>query len=122
MIKLLTIILFSFLTNFAKGQCDTTPINGMKMTFEVSLNTNRWNYYNANGSLAWGNVNGYDSTLIPKGGYATRITVDKKIDGYGDLKVVNPKDCEVILAKAFDGNLKEIDGVNMSVKSWKFKN
>lgn len=119
MIKLLTIILFSFLTNFVKAQCDTTPINGMKMTFEVSLNTNKWNYYNSNGSLAWGNVNGYDSTLIPPKGYATRIMVDKKISGYGDMKVINPRDCEMILVRAYDNNRQEFNGY---VKSWKFGN
>ena len=119
MIRLLTILLIS---TGVKAQCDTKPIYGMKLELQVSVNTNRWNYYNPGGKLAWGNVNGYDSTLIPNGGYATRITVDKKITGYGDLKVVNPIDCEVILARAFDNNLQEIDGVNMSVKSWKFKN
>ena len=104
----------------AKAQkCDTTPIYGMKLRFEVDVNTNKWNYYNANGKPAWMNKPKFDSSLIPKGGYAMRVTISKVIDGYGDLKVVNPYTCEVILYRAFDNNLQEINGY---IKSWKFKN
>lgn len=117
MMRLFIILLIS--TGVKAQKCDTSMIYGMKLRFEVDVNTNRWNYYTAKGVKAWGNVNGFDSTLIPKGGYAMRVTVSKVIDGYGDLKIFNPNDCEYRLYRAFDGNLQEIDGY---VKSWKFKN
>lgn len=103
----------------AKAQkCDTSMIYGMKLRFEVDVNTNKWKYYNSTGKPVKTRTF-YDSTLIPKGGYAMRVTVSKVIDGYGDLKIFNPNDCEYRLYRAFDGNLQEIDGY---VKSWKFKN
>ena len=117
MIRLFIILLIS--TGVKAQKCDTSMIYGMKLRFEVDVNTNRWNYYNKDGSPAWKNKPKFDSSLIPKGGYAMRVTVSKVIDGYGDLKIFNPNDCEYRLYRAFDGNLQEIDGY---VKSWKFKN
>ena len=76
--KLLTILLiFTSVFGYSQYQYDTA-----KVTYEFKQETNKWDYYKSSGTLAWGNVTGFDSTLIPNGGYAQRRYKNLTVNGY----------------------------------------
>ncbi len=116
--KILFTIVLILCSRFVNAQCDTSTIYNLRMTLDMRMNTNKWNYYNRNGVLAWANVNGYDSTLIPQGGYAIRQTTNKVVDGYGNMKVVDENTCELKLVRWMDINKKDLDGF---VKDYRFR-
>ncbi len=74
---ILTILLVCLLAGCRGQQYDTARVD-----YQFSLETNRWDYFKADGTPAWKNVNGFDSSLIPTGGYAARRYVNKVVDGY----------------------------------------
>jgi len=76
----LTILLVLMLSG-CRGQSHYV-FDTAKVSYEFKQETNKWDYYNSNGSLAWGNVTGYDSTLIPNGGYAVRRYKNLTVNGY----------------------------------------
>lgn len=77
----------------AQTHVHTPVIDTIPQLIPVMDSTRLWSYYNANGQLAWGNVKGYDSTLIPAGGYAVKGKLVKPqfyaIDGF----IVTITDC-----------------------------
>lgn len=78
--KIIIILLFPLFTQAQEIPC----------FIPVMDTTHYWNYYNKSGSLAWGNVKGYDKALIPKGGKATAGALVNPsffaIEGYAVLK------------------------------------
>jgi len=87
--KTLLTILFVMLFGGVQAQSyDTIPY-----ILPVLDTTHFYDYRKANGTLAWGNVKWYDSTLIPVGGYAVRKGFVKNnfiaLDGF----VVMKTDC-----------------------------
>lgn len=86
--NLLTILLL-FMASLSQAQTyDTIPC-----ILPVLDSTRYYDYRKENGTLAWGNVKGYDSTLIPVGGYAVKKGLVKNtfvaLDGF----VVMKTDC-----------------------------
>jgi len=77
---ILTILLI-FLLAGCRGQSQYV-FDTAKVTYEFKQETNKWDYYKLNGTLAWGNVTGFDSTLIPNGGYAVRKYKNITVNGY----------------------------------------
>jgi len=77
------LILIIFIFTFGKcyGQSQYV-FDTVKVSYEFKQETNKWDYYNSNGSLAWGNVNGLDTALIPKNGYAQRKYKNTTVNGY----------------------------------------
>ena len=63
---LLTILTIFVLTISVKGQTSTITV---PVYFHVIDTAHYWNYYNASGVLLWRNVNEYNVSLIPPGGY-----------------------------------------------------
>jgi len=110
MMKYLLTILTLILTISVKGQCDTTTMYNIPIIFDMKMNTDYWDYYNPGGVLAWKRVKGFDSTLIPTGGFARMITVNKTVEGYGTFKVVDMLTCEIRLIRLLDNNYKDIKG------------
>ena len=85
---LLTLLFLMFFFFFQAQSYDTIPC-----ILPVMDSTRYYDYRKANGVLAWGNVKGYDSTLIPVGGYAVKKGLVKNtfvaLDGF----VVMKTDC-----------------------------
>ena len=79
--KTLFTILLVFLLAGCRAQSQYV-FDTVKVSYEFKQETNKWDYYNSNGSLAWGNVTGYDSTLIPQNGYAQRRYKNLTVNGY----------------------------------------
>jgi hypothetical protein len=77
------LIITAFIFTFGKcyGQSQYA-FDTAKVTYEFKKETNKWDYYKSSGTLAWGNVTGFDSTLIPNGGYAVRKYKNITVNGY----------------------------------------
>jgi len=74
---ILIIFIFTFGKAYSQYKYDTA-----RVTYEFKQETNKWDYFKSNGTLAWGNVTGFDSTLIPNGGYAVRRYKNLTVNGY----------------------------------------
>ena len=92
------------------AQCDTADTPPIPVILYLKINTKYFDYYNADGVPLWKRQL-YDSALIPPGGFAWRITTDKKIEGYVVLKVVDKRNCLTSVLKFMDLNMKEPDGM-----------
>lgn len=115
--KLISTILLLIISTSVKSQCDTTSLDTIPVVFDMAINTPYFDYYNANGVIAWRKVK-FDSTLIPTGGYARRITNNKRLEGYAVFKVLNPITCQIYMVRWMDLYWKDIDG---TVKYYEFK-
>ena len=82
-----------------------------KVTYEFKQETNKWDYYNANGALAWGNVNGFDSSLIPTGGYAVRKYKNTTVNGYIVFGKENSSSWGGKPVYFLDGSKKQLQGI-----------
>jgi hypothetical protein len=114
--KILFIIAF-LLSGTAYAQCDTANTPPIRVIFDMKMNTPYFDYYNSDGLILWKRVK-FDSTLIPAGGYARRLTTNKTIEGYAVFKVVDLTNCTLGLIRWMDLNFKDIDG---TVKYYEFK-
>lgn len=106
--KYILIILFMF--GIAYGQCDTADTPPIPVILYMKMNTKYFDYYNSDGVPLW-KKQLFDSTLIPPGGFAWRITTDKKIEGYVVLKVIDKNTCLTGVLKFMDMNMKVPDGM-----------
>ncbi len=70
--KVLIIFTLIVVTQKVTAQLDTTKLDTVRAFVHVADTTHYWDYFNANGVLAWGYVVGYDPALIPPGGSAKR--------------------------------------------------
>lgn len=105
------------ITTLVKSQCDTADTSPVRVILHMKINTKYFDYYNSDGIPLWKRQL-YDSTLIPPGGFAWRITTDKKLEGYAVFKVTDPVRCTLCLIRWMDLNFKDIDG---TVKYFEFK-
>jgi len=94
----------------AYGQCNTADTPPIPVILYMKMNTKYFDYYNSDGVPLW-KKQLYDSTLIPPGGFAWRITTDKKIEGYVVLKVIDTNKCLTGVLKFMDLNMKVPDGM-----------
>ena len=115
--KLIFVLTFLLFTNYVKAQCDTTDLPPIRVIFDMKMNTKYFDYYDSTGTILWKRQL-FDSTLIPVGGYARRITTDKKVEGYAVFKVVDKRNCFMGLIRWMDLNMKDLDG---TVKYYEFK-
>jgi len=108
--KLFTILLVSSTTY---GQCDTGTIK-VPRYFHVTDTAHYWNYYNANGVILWRNVNEYNVSLMPPGGYIGNGDYKKQpyiVKGFAICYVKS--DCysdSVLLRTDINGRNIEING------------
>ncbi len=89
MIKYITIFILIVISQKVMGQLDTTKLDTVRAFVHVSDTTHYWDYFNANGVLAWGYVVGYDPALIPPGGSAKRNYYKNQfsiVKGFGVIK------------------------------------
>lgn len=104
--KLLYTILFILLCSTCRAQCpvryDTVPvqlIDGVRL----------YNYYNSNGSLAWGAVKQYDTTLIPKGGTFTYYAQNNRGTFKKGYRVyITSADCKMTIVAYLDDRYRII--------------
>lgn len=115
--KTILSLLLCFIFNSAIAQCDTTLSQPRRVVFDMKMDTKYFDYYNSDGVILWKRQL-YDSTLIPPGGFALRITTNKVVEGYAIFKVVNIYTCKEELFQAFDLNMKELNG---TVKYYEYK-
>lgn len=111
------LIISLFISGSVYGQCDTADTHPIPVIFHMKMNTRYFDYYNSDGFPLWKRQL-YDSTLIPPGGFAWRITTDKKMEGYAVFKVIDPVRCTLGLIRWMDLNYKDIDG---TVKYYEYK-
>lgn len=110
-ILLLVILLNSFVS---KSQCKNYELDTVRATFDLKMRTNVWDYYNPGGSPAYKNVKGYDSTLIPKYGFAKRRLTNKlNVEGYVIYMIVDERFCKKSIFRFVDLNWKDFDGFIM---------
>lgn len=103
------ILVFIVLANCANAQLDTTKLDTVRAFVHVSDTTHYWDYFNANGVLAWGYVVGYDPALIPPGGSAKRNYYKNVFlikNGYWVIK--SDTVGNITLLRALDANYKLI--------------
>ena len=91
---LLTILFFMIFGSVqAQTHIHTPVIDTVEQLIPVMDSSRIWSYYHGDGRLAWGNVKGYDATLIPVGGYAVKGKLLKPqfyaVDGF----IVTITDC-----------------------------
>ena len=104
------IVFFITLSIGMEGQCKYGDIDTIPLGFKIEQGTGVWDYYNKGGSLAWGGVKEYDSTLIPKNGYAIQRTKQVKINGFGVFKTTHPEYCQMDLMDVLDLKKKSVPG------------
>ena len=109
--KILTILLLIITTNFSYSQIDSTKLDTIRLYVHALDTVHYYNYYNSNGVLAWGNVKGYDATLIPSGGYVVMgnyvNSVYSIINGYGVIRWTTTGKLDEVI-KWLDATKKEI--------------
>mgnify|MGYP003396612223 FL=1 len=108
--KILFTILIIMFSKVVAAQCDTADTPPIPVILYMKMNTKYFDYYNSDGVPLW-KKQLYDSTLIPPGGFAWRITTDKKIEGYVVLKVIDTNKCLTGVLKFMDLNMKVPDGM-----------
>ena len=109
MLRIVLIFLFLFFVLTGKSQCDTGTIK-IPLYFHVTDTAHYWNYYNSNGVILWRNVNEYNVSLIPVGGYIGNGDYLKQpyiVKGFGVFRVKT--DCSLDLIKRLDVNDKDIE-------------
>lgn len=89
--------------------CDTTKLDTVQVALIIGDTTIRYNYYNQNGSLRWGNVKYLDSTLLGMGGWIETYYLHpemKRIIGY---IVLRPNEfCIETIIATYGGDMKPI--------------
>lgn len=105
--KLSLTILSIFICTALAAQCQP-GIDTVRAKMDIKVGTNVWDYFEADGKPLWKGVKGYDSTLIPKNGYAVQRMKIKAYDGYVVYHVA--ADCVAIVADMLDSKKKRIKG------------
>lgn len=111
MVKILILILLCS-TCHAQSPCPASLV-GRLDTVETWIVTpaqpRRYNYYNSNGSLAWGNRTTFDTTLIPIGGsYTIFIPGGKAIIKPGYKVYYTGEHCAMYVIGYLDATKKPI--------------
>jgi hypothetical protein len=70
MVRLIYIVILLFITTNAVAQLDTTRLDTIRAFVHALDTSHYWNYYKANGVIAWRDVKEYNIALIPAGGTA----------------------------------------------------